>query len=82
MFSLESPNGNIYECLVHVPLQTTLFAFQRSGGKPRPFPEELAQSIMEYLLEALGFLHTEASVTHCGMRLGITYGVSILTTAT
>ena len=66
-FSFESISGNIHECLVHLPLQTTLFAFQRPGGKPRPFPEELVKHVMKTLLEALDFLHTEANVTHCGM---------------
>jgi hypothetical protein len=67
MFSLESTNGDIHECLVHLPLQTTLFAFQRPGGKPRPFPEELVKPVTKNLLEALDFLHTEANVTHCDM---------------
>jgi serine/threonine protein kinase len=67
MFSLERASGDIHKCSVHLPLQTTLFEFQRLGGKARPLPEELVKSIMKYLLEALDFLHTEANVTHCGM---------------
>jgi serine/threonine-protein kinase SRPK3 len=67
-FSLVRTSGDVHECLLHRPLQTTLFSFQRPGGIPRPFPEELAKSIMRDLLEALDFLHREANVTHCGTR--------------
>jgi len=80
MFSLESTSGDVHECLVHLPLQTTLLTFQRPGGKRRPFPEDLVKSIMKNLLEALDFVHTEASVTHCGMGSAIIYGTSSLTT--
>jgi hypothetical protein len=69
MFSLERTSGDVHECLVHRPLQTTLFAFQRPGGKSRPLPEELVKPVMRNLLEALDFLHTKANVTHCGMDL-------------
>jgi hypothetical protein len=69
MFSLERTSGDVHECSVHRPLQTTLFAFQRPGGKSRPLPEELVKPVMRNLLEALDFLHTEANVTHCGMDL-------------
>ncbi|KAM0701787.1 hypothetical protein Q7P35_010696 [Cladosporium inversicolor] len=69
MFSLQCTNGDVHECLVHQPLQTTLFAFQRPGGTPRPFPEGLVKMIMKNLLEALDFLHTEANVTHCDLKL-------------
>lgn len=70
MFSLESTRGDVQEGLVHQPLQTTLFAFQRPGAKPRPFPENIVKPVMKNLLEALDFLHTEANVTHCGMGPG------------
>jgi len=67
-FSLTHTSGAVHECMVHLPLQTTLFAFQRPGGRPRPLPEELVKPVMKYLLEALDFLHTDANVTHCGME--------------
>jgi serine/threonine protein kinase len=35
---------------------------------------------MKNLLEALDFLHTEANVTHCGMRSDMIYWMSILIT--
>ena len=47
MFKLERTSGDLHECLVHLPLQTTLFAFQRPGGKPCPFPEELVKPVMK-----------------------------------
>ena len=78
IFSLESTSGDIHECLVHLPLQTTLFAFQRPGGKPRPFPEELVKIVMKSLLESLDFLHTEANVTHCGKDFTTKCGTSQL----
>lgn len=79
MFSFEGTNGDLHECLVHLPLQTTLFAFQRPDGKPRPFPEELAKPLMKNLLEALDFLHTEADVTHCGIDPAIVCETNTLT---
>lgn len=81
-FSLVHTPGAVHECLVHRPLQTTLFAFQRPGGIRRPFPEELAKPFMKNLLEAFDFLHTDANVTHCGMDPTMTYERDTLTYAT
>ncbi|KAK3071630.1 hypothetical protein LTR53_008272 [Teratosphaeriaceae sp. CCFEE 6253] len=64
-FNLVRQNGAEHVCLVHPPLQCTLFAFQRLGGRAVPLPEALAKVFMRGLLEALDFLHTEASATHC-----------------
>ncbi len=66
VFDIVRSNGDVHVCLVHPPLQSTLFAFQRLGSTPRALPEELAKIAMKGLLEALDFLHTEAHVTHCG----------------
>ncbi|KAK5169575.1 uncharacterized protein LTR77_005552 [Saxophila tyrrhenica] len=56
-------------CLVHQPLHTSLYSFQRFGGVARPLPESLAKSIIRYILEALDFLHTDAGITHCDIKL-------------
>lgn len=68
-FKLAANDGAVHECLVHPPLQTSVFALQCVGGKRRPFPEALAKAQMESLLMALDFLHTEANVTHCGTAI-------------
>lgn len=82
VFTLVHRDGGIHECLVHQPLQNTIFAFQRPSGTPCPFPEGLVKLIMRALLEALDFLHTEADVTHCGMVTAITCEMSTLTYVT
>lgn len=66
IFDLVGTQGDTHVCLVHPPLQTTLFAFQRLSGRPRALPESLVKAVMRVLLETLDFLHTEANVTHCG----------------
>jgi serine/threonine-protein kinase SRPK3 len=66
VFELVRSDGSVHTCLVNQPLQTTLFEFQRLGGKSRALPEELAKIVMRSLLKALDFLHTEVDVTHCG----------------
>ncbi|KAK3073003.1 hypothetical protein LTR53_005776 [Teratosphaeriaceae sp. CCFEE 6253] len=69
VFNLAHQNGAEHVCLVHPPLQCTLFAFQRLGGRAIPLPEALAKVFMRSLLEALDFLHTEAGATHCDIKL-------------
>jgi serine/threonine-protein kinase SRPK3 len=81
-FSLIHTSGDVHECLVHRPLQATLFAFQRPGGTSRPLPEELVKSIMKTLPGVLDFLHTEANVTHCGTSPAATHDTSALTCVT
>lgn len=71
MFDIVRSYGNIHVCLVHAPLKSTLYAFQRLGGTPRALPEELAKMVMKTLLEALDFLHTKANVMHCGTEIHI-----------
>jgi serine/threonine-protein kinase SRPK3 len=66
MFDLVRSDESAHACLVHPPLQTTLFDFQRLRGKPQVLPEELAKIVVRSLLQALDFLHTEVDVTHCG----------------
>lgn len=71
IFDLARSEGAVHVCIVHTPLQSTLYDFQRLDGAPQVLPEELAKMIMKNLLEALDFLHTEASVTHCGKAVAI-----------
>lgn len=66
-FSLQQCDGSQHLCFVYQPLQTTLLDLQRLGGKPQQLPEELVKEALRYLLEALDFLHTEASMIHCGI---------------
>ncbi|KAK0326711.1 hypothetical protein LTR54_002322 [Friedmanniomyces endolithicus] len=69
IFELVRKNGDVHVCLIHPPLQTTLFAFQRLGDRPAPLPEEVAKVCIRSLLEALDFLHTKIGVTHCDIKL-------------
>ncbi|KAK4895839.1 hypothetical protein LTR49_028219, partial [Elasticomyces elasticus] len=69
IFDLVRKNGDVHVCLIHPPLQTTLFAFQRLDGRPAPLPEEVVKVSMRSLLEALDFHHTEIGVTHCDIKL-------------
>jgi serine/threonine-protein kinase SRPK3 len=71
IFDLSRPEGEVHVCIVHSPLQSTLYDFQRLDGAPQVLPEELVKMVMINLLEALDFLHTEANVTHCGMAITI-----------
>ncbi|KAK3635525.1 hypothetical protein LTR56_014692 [Elasticomyces elasticus] len=59
----------VVEDIDNVGLSTTLFAFQRLGGRPAPLPEEVAKVSMRSLLEALDFFHTEIGATHCDIKL-------------
>jgi len=75
IFDLSRSEGEVHVCIVHSPLQTTLYDFQRLDGAPQVLPEELVKMVMINLLEALDFLHTEANVTHCGMAVTINCSV-------
>ncbi|KAK3671787.1 hypothetical protein LTR78_008332 [Recurvomyces mirabilis] len=68
-FELVRKNGNVHVCLIHPPLQCTMFAFQRVGGRPVPLSEGLVKAAMRKLLKALDYLHTEADVIHCDVKL-------------
>ncbi|KAK3616400.1 hypothetical protein LTR56_025975 [Elasticomyces elasticus] len=59
IFDLVRKNGDVHVCLIHPPLQTTLFAFQRLGGRPAPLPEEVAKVSMRSLLEVGEACHPE-----------------------
>jgi hypothetical protein len=77
IFDLVRPEGAVHVCIVHSPLQSTLYDFQRLNDAPQVLPEELAKMVMRNLLEALDFLHTEANVTHCGMAVTIHCSVRV-----
>ena len=66
------PMGNRHHCLVHSPLQITLWDLRRLGIKSTTFPQDKAKGILRYLLQALDFLHREANITHCGTLIGLT----------
>ncbi|MCJ1259976.1 hypothetical protein MMC24_007816 [Lignoscripta atroalba] len=68
-FEVVRPNGNRHHCLVHQPLHMTLWDLQRLGGKSTVLPEDMVRSALRYLLQALDFLHTEANITHCDIKL-------------
>lgn len=65
-FEIARSDGPSHLCLVHPPLHTSLFSFQKLHGKIRPLPALLAKHITKYVLEALDFLHREANISHCG----------------
>lgn len=46
-FELAGNDGTVHERLAHPPLQMTMFALQRVGGRRRPFPEALAKAQMK-----------------------------------
>ncbi|KAG5302383.1 protein kinase [Histoplasma capsulatum G186AR] len=68
-FELVRPNGIRHHCLVHPPLQITLWGLQRLGGKPTALPQDMVRSASRYLLQALDYLHTEVNITHCDIKL-------------
>ena len=71
IFDISRREGEVHVFIVHSPLQSTLYDFQRLDGAPRVLPEELAKMVMINVLEALDFLHTDANITHCGMAVTI-----------
>ncbi|POR37771.1 Serine/threonine protein kinase, putative [Tolypocladium paradoxum] len=63
-----SGNDSTYLCLVHNPLGLTLSDFRLLlGGK---LPPKALKAIVNYLLYALDFLHTEARVVHTDIQEG------------
>lgn len=68
-FYLSHPDGTRHYCLVHSPLHMTMFDLQRFGGQARVFPEDLVKDSLRSLLQAIDFLHTEAGIAHCDIKL-------------
>ena len=51
-----------FQCLVHKPLLTSLSTF-RNGRK---LPEDFVQAVLQHVLLALDYLHSEARLVHTG----------------
>ena len=51
-----------FQCLVHKPLLTSLSTF-RNGRK---LPEDFVQAVLQHVLLALDYLHSEAKLVHTG----------------
>jgi len=67
MFEVTGANGS-YRCLIHEPLSLALSNVQQlSGGRVL---EEILKPIINYLLVALDFLHTEAKAVHTDIQEG------------
>ena len=63
-FEMAGQNG-CHQCLVYDPLGLTLSDLRRlCDGR---IPGEMLKGIINYLLLALDFLHTEAQVVHTGI---------------
>ncbi|KAL3434553.1 kinase-like domain-containing protein [Aspergillus tetrazonus] len=67
-FELERPDSTRHHCLVHQPLQITLYDLQRLGGNTKGLPEDMVRGALRHLFQALDFLHTEANITHCDLK--------------
>ncbi|EME41720.1 hypothetical protein DOTSEDRAFT_73941 [Dothistroma septosporum NZE10] len=68
-FDIRHKNGDFHLCLVYQPMHASMLDLQRLGGNPRNFPEDLTKSTLQHLLEALDFMHTEAKMVHCDIKL-------------
>ncbi|ETI26748.1 hypothetical protein G647_10193 [Cladophialophora carrionii CBS 160.54] len=68
-FEVVRSDGSYHRCFVHQPLHLTMWDLQRLGGTSATFPQGMVKSALRYLLQALDFLHTEANVTHCDIKL-------------
>lgn len=63
-FEVTGPKGT-YQCVVHEPLLTSVLHFQ-AGFDPPSLPEDLLKGLLQQVLLALDYLHTEANVIHTG----------------
>ena len=64
-FEVTGPKGT-YQCVVHEPLLTSVLHFQ-AGFDPPSLPEDLLKGLLQQVLLALDYLHTEANVIHTGL---------------
>lgn len=64
-FEIDGRQGK-RQCVVHEPLLVSLLHFQATFNPPRP-NEELVRGVLQQVLAALDFLHTEAQVIHTGI---------------
>ncbi|SMR43037.1 unnamed protein product [Zymoseptoria tritici ST99CH_1E4] len=68
-FNIQRDDGLYHPCLVHPPLHITMSELQRYGGKASPFPEDIVKQTLQCLLPTLDYLHTEAKMVHCDLKL-------------
>ncbi len=54
-----------FQCLVHKPMLMSLFAF-RNSLRGKKLPEDLLKLVLQYILTAVDYLHSEAKVIHTG----------------
>ena len=64
-FEVTGPKGT-YHCVVHEPLLTSVLHFQ-AGFDPPSLPEDLLKGLLQQVLLALDYLHTEVNVIHTGL---------------
>lgn len=63
-FEINGPKGN-YQCVVFEPLLTSVLHFQATFDPPS-LTEELLKGLLQQLLLALDYLHSEAHAVHTG----------------
>ena len=64
-FEVTGPKGTC-QCVVHEPLLTSVLHLQ-AGLDPPSLPEDLLKGLLQQVLLALDYLHTEANVIHTGL---------------
>ncbi|KAJ9664935.1 hypothetical protein H2201_004987 [Coniosporium apollinis] len=67
-FDLVHADGGHHHCLVHPPLHITIRDLQRLGRKSTGLPEDVLKGLLQHILPALDFFHTEANVIHCDIK--------------
>lgn len=63
-FTIQGPNGE-HRCLVHEPMLESVQELLRRNPSHR-FTEDLLKVLLQYLLSALDYLHTDAHIIHTG----------------
>lgn len=61
-----NPRG-VYQCIVHPPMATTLRAFRKMLSS-EALPVIPLKSVLQHVLLAVDFLHTEAGVVHTDIQ--------------
>lgn len=64
-FEIDGLKGD-YQCVVFEPLLTSVLHFQATFDPPN-LPEELLKGLLQQLLLAIDYLHSEANVVHTGL---------------
>lgn len=63
-FDVSGPNEQ-HACLIYPPMHITMLGFMRKLPRRR-LDQGVLRITLQYLLSALGFLHTEIKVIHTG----------------